>query len=275
MSMNFNVTTPSATNRLKIRSALLNVMFDATMKAAKGLIRDFGEVEHLQVSKKGPGDFVSRADLRAEKIIRETLEKARPGASFLLEESGEIAGDRSDLRFIVDPLDGTLNFLHGVPHFAISIACEKEGQLIAGMTYDPIKDELFYAERGQGAFMNERRLRVSGREQLMDTLLGVTFPRPGYAGPYNPFEIAKEMNTQVASLRRTGSAVLDICYVAAGRFDGYWAAQLSPWDMAAAALIVYEAGGFISALNGKTDFLEQGNILCGNERIQRALQKFF
>jgi len=273
--MHFNVSTPSGATRLKIRSALLNVMFDATMKAAKGLIRDFGEVEHLQVSKKGPGDFVSRADLRAEKIIKETLEKARPGSSFLLEESGEVEGDLAGLRFIVDPLDGTLNFLHGVPHFAISIACEKEGQLIAGMTYDPIKDELFYAERGQGAFMNDRRLRVSGRDHLTDTLLGVTFPRPGYAGPYNTFEIAKEMNTQVASLRRTGSAVLDICYVAAGRFDGYWAAQLSPWDMAAAALIVYEAGGYVSALNGKTDFLEQGNILCGNERVHKSLLKFF
>jgi myo-inositol-1(or 4)-monophosphatase len=263
------------TNRLHIQSAQLNLMLSAALKASRGLIRDFGEVEHLQVSKKGPGNFVTRADRKAEQVIVEVLQNARPEYSFLLEESGEIKGSDPEHRWIVDPLDGTSNYLHAVPHFAISIALEKNGEIISGLVYDPIKDELFYAQKGRGAFMNDRRLRVAAREDLTDALIGVAFPRGDDEGAQSFFPKLQEINHDASTLRRSGSSALDLCYVAAGRYDGYVAINLQPWDMAAASLIILEAGGFTSDLHGNKDFLNSRQVCAGNEKIHQALLKYW
>jgi len=235
-------------NQLRIvsRSAHLNVMCNAAFKAARGLSRDFGEVENLQVSRKGPGDFVSNADHKAEEIIFNELKKARPSYGFIMEEGGIVPGD-GEHTWIIDPLDGTTNFLHGIPHFSISIGLQKENELIAGVVYDPIKDELFYAEKGGGAFMNERRLRVSGRQNLDEALLGTGIPY-AYHGERdrNQFqETLEKVMTHVAGVRRFGSAALDLAYVAAGRFEGFWEKALKSWDM---ALIVRSAFGVTSII---------------------------
>lgn len=251
-------------------SALMNVMIGAARKAGRSLARDFGEVEQLQVSVKGPGNFVSAADHRAEEIIYRELAKARPGYSFLMEERGEVTGDDRTHRWIVDPLDGTTNFLHGVPLFAISIGLEREGQLVAGLIYNPISDELYAAEKGKGAFLNDRRrLRVAVRKKLADALVTTGIPhlgRPGHA----PFlrEI-KEVTKQVAGVRRTGSAALDLAWVAAGRFDLYWERGIKPWDMAAGILIVREAGGTVCDLAGGSAMLERGDVLATNSTLQK------
>ena len=262
-------------NRLLIASAQLTIMLSAALKAARGLVRDFGEVEHLQVSQKGPGNFVTKADRRAEQVIVEVLQKARPEYSFLLEESGAIKGTDPEHRWIVDPLDGTNNFLHALPHFAISIALEKNGEIISGLVYDPLSDELFYAQKGRGAFMNDRRLRVAARQNLEDSMIGVTFPHSSYNGTIDFFPKLQSINHQASALRRSGSAALDLCYVAAGRFDGYFAVNLQPWDMAAASLIILEAGGFVSDLYGSKDFLKTHHICAGNEKIHQHLLKNF
>lgn len=262
-------------NRLHIASAQLNLMASAAIKAARGLIRDFGEVEHLQVSKKGPGNFVTKADRRAEQVIIEVLQKARPAYPFLVEEAGEIKGTDPDHRWIVDPLDGTSNFLHAVPHFAISIALEKNGEIISGIVYDPLKDDLYYAQKGRGAFVNDRRLRVASRENLADAMIGMAFPRAYDLSSQEFFPKLQEINKHVASMRRSGSAALDLCYVAAGRYDGYVAINLQPWDMAAASLIILEAGGFITDLHGKKDFLNARQVCAGNEKIHQALLKYW
>lgn len=262
--------------RILSSSANLNVMCSAAFKAAKGLIRDFGEVEHLQVSKKGPGDFVSVADKRAEDIIYRELSKARPHVGFLMEERGEIKGE-SDEYWIVDPLDGTTNFLHAVPHFAISIALVKGSQVIAGVIYDPIKDEMFMAEKGSGAFLNDKRLRVSGRQDLSTALLATGIPFASHT-PEERKRFQKTLDVvmpQVAGVRRFGAAALDLAYVAAGRFDGYWEEPISPWDVAAGIIIVREAGGYVKDLKGTESMLENGSILATNQALFESLSKTF
>lgn len=255
------------------RSALINVMVKAATKAARGLRRDFGEVENLQVSKKGPADFVSVADKRAEEVLREELGYARPDFGFLLEEAGAIPPKSGNSRWIVDPLDGTTNFLHGLPHWAISIAAEESGAVTAGVIYDPIKDELFWAERGRGAFVNDNRMRVSVRQQLSTALLATGIPFKGRGDSERFAKELAQIMPQVAGVRRFGSAALDLAYVAAGRYDGFWEAGLSPWDIAAGILLVREAGGFVSEFNGRSNMLETGDVVAANDKLHRNLLK--
>jgi myo-inositol-1(or 4)-monophosphatase len=254
-----------------LRSALLNVMIKAAQKAGRTLKRDFGEIEHLQVSLKGPANFVSAADHRAEEIVREELERARPGYGFLGEEGGAREGSDKTHRWIVDPLDGTLNFLHGIPHFAISIGLEREGTIVAGLIYNPIADELFTAERGKGAFVNDRRLRVAARKRLGEAVVACALPHPsrGDVALTRGEHVAAQ--ARVAGLRRFGAAALDLAWVAAGRLDGYWERNLSPWDMAAGIALVREAGGFVSDLDGGEAMLATGDIIAGNGDIHREL----
>ncbi|CAM5488143.1 myo-inositol-1(or 4)-monophosphatase [Aquamicrobium terrae] len=255
------------------RSALLNVMVQAAMKAGRSLSRDFGEVQNLQVSMKGPGDYVSQADRRAEDIIFTELSKARPGYAFLMEERGAVEGSDDQHRWIVDPLDGTTNFLHGIPIFSISIALERQGQLVAGVVYNPAMDELYTAERGGGAFMNDRRLRVAARTKLADAVIGCGVPHLG-RGQHGNFLIElRNVMGEVSGIRRLGSAALDLAYVAAGRMDGFWENQLSAWDIAAGMLLIREAGGFVSDASGGQDMLDTGSVVAGNETIQRSLLK--
>lgn len=255
------------------RSAILNVMVQAAMKAGRSLSRDFGEVQNLQVSMKGPGDYVSQADRKAEDILFTELSKARPGYAFLMEERGLIEGDDGQHRWIVDPLDGTTNFLHGIPLFAISIALERQGQIVAGVVYNPAMDELYSAERGGGAFMNDRRLRVAGRTKLIDTVIGCGVPHLGRGQHGNFLVELRNVMAEVSGVRRLGSASLDLAYVAAGRMDGFWETGLSAWDVAAGILLIREAGGFISDFAGGQNMLDGGSIVAGNEIIQRALLK--
>lgn len=255
------------------RSAIINVMVQAAMKAGRSLSRDFGEVQNLQVSLKGPGDYVSQADRRAEDIVFTELAKARPGYAFLMEERGVVDGDDDQHRWIVDPLDGTTNFLHGIPLFSISIALERQGQLVAGVVYNPIMDELYTAERGGGAFMNDRRLRVAARTKLSDAVIGCGIPHLGRGHHGNFLIELRNVMGEVAGVRRMGSAALDLAYVAAGRIDGYWETGLSAWDVAAGLLLVREAGGFASEPGGGQDMLESGDVVAGNEVIHRALVK--
>jgi myo-inositol-1(or 4)-monophosphatase len=251
-----------------LRSANIHVMVRAAHKAARHLVRDFGEVEHLQVSIKGPGDFVSAADRRAEQILREELSRARPGFAFLLEESGAIGGEETDHRWIVDPLDGTTNFLHAMPHFAISIALERRGELVAGVVYDPIKDEMFCAEKGAGAYLNDRRLRVSRRSELSSCLIGTGIPVldwPGRAKGFLPQ--LERISDHVAGIRRLGTASLDLAYVASGRLDGFWEYGLKPWDMAAGIVLIREAGGLVGRLEGDDELLDAGTLVAGNPAV--------
>jgi myo-inositol-1(or 4)-monophosphatase len=253
------------------RSALLNVMVGAAMKAARGLKRDFGEVEQLQVSRKGPADFVSAADRRSEEIIRAELEKARPSYGFLMEESGASAGSDPQHRWIVDPLDGTTNFLHGIPQFAISIALERQGRLSAAVIYNPITDELFTAERGGGAFLNDRRLRVAVRSDMADCIIGAGMPFLGKGDNALFLHELSKIMPGIAGIRRYGAAALDLAWVAAGRFDGFWERGLSPWDIAAGILLIREAGGFITDLDGGEATAETADLVAGNEAIHRQL----
>ncbi|MGC6471916.1 MAG: inositol monophosphatase family protein [Parvibaculales bacterium] len=255
------------------RSATLNVIMSAIDKAARGLRRDFGEIENLQVSRKGPGDFVTNADLRAEAILKEELMQARPGYGLLMEESGLTEGGDKSHRWIVDPLDGTTNFLHGIPHFAISVALEREGKLVAGVVYNPATDDLFYAEHGQGAYMNNKRIRVSGRDSMADSVFACGIPHGQRQG--RP-AFVKEIDTllpKVSGLRRMGAASLDLAYVAAGRMDGFWERGLQAWDMAAGIVLVKEAGGRVSDINDKQDMLETGGIIAANETLHAKLYK--
>ena len=253
------------------RSAIINVMVQAATKAGRSLSRDFGEVQNLQVSLKGPGDFVSQADRRAEEIVHTELSRSRPDYSFLMEESGAIVGSDSQHRFIVDPLDGTTNFLHGIPIFAVSIGLERQGQIVAGVIYNPAMDELYTAERGGGAFLNDRRLRVGARRKLSDSVIGTGIPHLGRGHHGNFLIEMRHVMAEVAGVRRMGAAALDLAYVAAGRLDGFWETGLSPWDMAAGILMIREAGGFVSDAEGGTDMLEKGSIVAGNEVIQKTL----
>ena len=254
-----------------LRTPLVNVMTAAAQKAARGLVRDFGEVEQLQVSKKGPADFVSLADRKAEQVLFEELLKARPKYGFLMEERGEVAGSDTSNRWIVDPLDGTTNFLHGIPQFAISIALERDGQPFAGVIYNPISDEMFVAEKGQGAFLNGRRLRVSARRDLGSSLFSTGIPFQGRDG-HDPFLAQlREVMAVSAGVRRYGAAALDLAWVAAGRYEGFWERGLSPWDMAAGMILVTEAGGFVSDMAGGRDPFASRSIVAANTDMHPVL----
>ena len=255
------------------QSPAMNVMRAAVEKAGRALRRDFGEVENLQVSRKGPGDFVSQADLKAEKILFEELSEARPGYGFLMEERGVVEGSDATHRWIIDPLDGTSNFLHGIPHFAISVALERDGTLVAGIVYNPITDEMFYGERGQGAYGPSGRLRVSGRQDLADAVISTRFAYKSADGFKDAAPEIEKLVRKVGGLRNFGSAALDLAYVAAGRFDGYVEMGLEAWDLAAGIVLVREAGGLVSDESNRQRMLENGNMIAGNEVIHTALLK--
>jgi len=253
------------------RSPVINVMTAAALKAARRLKRDFGEVEQLQVSVKGPGDFVSTADLEAERMLKSELLRARPGYGILLEEEGATEGPDPHHRWIVDPLDGTTNFLHGIPHFAISIALERDGEVVAGVVYEPTRDEMFWAEKGIGAYLNDRRLRVSARRQLGDAVIGTGIPFRGRGDHPSYLATLSRVMAATSGVRRFGAAALDLAYVAAGRYDGYWEFGLSPWDIAAGLLLVREAGGFISDLAGGQSMMTSGDVLVANSHLHLPL----
>jgi myo-inositol-1(or 4)-monophosphatase len=255
-----------------IRSALMNVMTAAALKAGRGLKRDFGEVENLQVSIKGPGDFVSAADKKSEKTLFEELSKARPGYGFVLEESGIIEGTDKSHVWYIDPLDGTTNFLHGLPLFAISIGLAREGQMVAGLVYNPATDDMFIAEKGQGAYGNNHRLRVAARRNMAEALIGCGIPHLGKLKEHSRFKAEfGAVMAQVVNMRRLGAAALDLCYVASGRYDGFWEHGLQSWDIAAGMHIIKEAGGFVTDLDGGSDMLTTGSICAGNEFIHPRL----
>jgi myo-inositol-1(or 4)-monophosphatase len=259
-------------------SGLITVMQRAVRKAAPRLRRDFGEVEQLQVSRKGPADFVSMADKRAEQTIVEELRNARPDWGLLLEEGGEIAGNPGKPRWVVDPLDGTTNFLHGIPHFSISIAVEEKrpdgrSEITHGMGYQPVIDEEFWAEKGRGAWLQSRRLRVSARRDLADSVIGSGIPFLGRGNPEEWAKIYKAVAPEVAGIRRFGSAALDLAWVAAGRFDGFWEDDLDPWDTAAGMLLVREAGGFVTDYRGSDRAYERGEYVAASAAIHSKLQK--
>lgn len=255
-----------------IRSALMNVMVAAATKAGRGLKRDFGEVENLQVSVKGPGDFVSAADRRAEKTLFEELSRARPGYGFVMEEGGVVEGSDKSHIWRIDPLDGTSNFLHGIPIFAVSVALEREGQLVAGLIYNPATDDLFVAEKGQGAFHNNRRMRVAARATLAESMIACGIPP--LAGLAHHAQFQKDLAAgmaKIGNIRRLGAAALDLAMVADGRCDGYWERGVNSWDIAAGIVLVRESGGFVTDLAGGQDMLAKGEVCAGNETIQRQL----
>ena len=256
-----------------VGSANLNIMIKAARRAGRALAKDFREVENLQVSMKGAGDFVSRADLQAEAMLKEDLMGARPTYGWLAEEGGSVDGQDPTRRWIVDPLDGTTNFLHGMPHWAVSIALEHKGQIVAGVIFDPSKDELFFAEKGAGAWMNESRLRVSGRTRMIESVFSTGLPFGGRADlPETLKELARILPV-CAGVRRWGSASLDLAYVAAGRYDGFWERSLNAWDLAAGLLIVREAGGLAEPIAPQGDILEDGEMICANEALFTPLTK--
>ena len=256
-----------------LHSALINVMVKAARRAGRSLSRDLGEIENLQVSLKGPANFVSAADKRAEEMLYSDLSKARPGYGFIGEEGGTREGADKTHTWIVDPLDGTTNFLHGIPQFAISIGLQREGTMIAGVIYNPATDDLFIAERGKGAFLNDTRLRVAARKQLHDCVIACGLPHIGRGDlPLSRDEMTA-LQPRVAGLRRFGAASLDLAYVAAGRLDGYWERNLKPWDIAAGMIMIREAGGVVSDIQTPGDPLITGDVVCGNEIIHAELTK--
>ena len=246
-------------------------MIAAARKAARALKRDFGELEKLQVSLKGPANFVTAADRRAEETLYQELSKARPGYGFLGEEGGMREGADKSHRWIVDPLDGTTNFLHGIPQFAISIALERDGAMVAGLVYNPASEEMFMAEKGKGAFLNDQRIRVAARKSLADAVIACGLPHRGRGELELGNRETGAMQEQVAGLRRFGAAALDLAWVAAGRLDGYWERNLKPWDVAAGLILVREAGGFVTDCDGGDDMMAKGHIVAGNEAIQKEV----
>jgi len=256
-----------------IGSANLNVMIKAARKAGRSLVKDFQEVENLQVSRKGAGDFVSKADIAAEKILKEELMGARPTYGWLAEEGGETPGEDPTRRWIVDPLDGTTNFLHGLPHWAISIALEHKGKIISGVVYDPAKDEMFFAEKGTGAWMNETRIRVSARHRLIESIFATGLPFAGRADLPETLQDLARLLPATAGVRRFGSAALDMAYVAAGRYEGFWERRLHAWDLAAGIIIVKEAGGLAESLDPEASIVESGEVICANEPIFESFAK--
>lgn len=256
---------------MSTQSALLKVMSDAARKAARGLNRDFGELAELQVAKKAPADFVSAADLKAEQTIFEMLSKARPGYGFLGEERGLIEGTDKTHTWIVDPLDGTTNFLHAIPHFAINIALQREGVVVAAVTYNPVSNDLFWAEKGKGAFVNDKRLRVAARTRMDEAVMATGIPFLGHGQHATFLKELHQISQRVAGVRRFGSAALDLAWVAAGRYDAYWERDLNPWDLAAGILLVTEAGGRVTNAQGEDDVLGTGSVCAGNLEIQPQL----
>ena len=255
-------------------SANLNLMIKAARKAGRSLVKDFREVENLQVSSKGPGDFVTRADREAERIIKEELMGGRPSYGWLGEETGGAPGEDPTRRWIVDPLDGTTNFLHGLPHWAISIALEHKGEIVSGVVFDAAKDEMYWAEKGQGAWLNDsRRLRVSGRRVMIEAIYATGLPFGGR--PTLPAVLSDlgRLMPVCAGVRRWGAAALDMAYVAGGRYEGYWERGISPWDVAAGTIIVREAGGFVSGIAEGEDHVATGNVICGNEGLFEPFRK--
>ena len=258
-------------SRFMTPSPTVNVMIAAIQKAARSLVRDFGEIEHLQVSKKSLGDFVSTADRRSEQTLIQELSKARPSYGFLAEESGEIRGEDPDYQWIIDPLDGTTNFLHGIGHFAISVGLQKEDEIVSAVVYNPVTDELFWAEKGKGSFVNQRRLRVSARRNLDETLIATGAPFGNHGNPKQYTAMIQRVMPLTSGIRRFGAASLDLAFVAAGRCDGYFETHVKPWDIAAGILLVKEAGGYVSEINGDSNMLLTGNILAGNEFVFNCL----
>jgi len=266
-------------------TGLIRVMERAARKAGSRLRRDFGEVEHLQVSRKGPADFVSKADQAAERTLWDELRAARPDWGFLMEEGGEIPGEPGRPRFIIDPLDGTSNFLHGIPHFAISIAAQEPaldgkgpdgsgwGEVVAGVVYQPITDQTFWAEKNRGAWLQDARLRVSGRRQLTEALIATGIPYNGHGDFEEWNKILDALGPQIAGIRRFGSAALDLAWVAAGRYDGFWESDLAPWDTAAGCLLVREAGGFVSDYRGRSLPICDKQVIAGNDPLHSRLHK--
>jgi myo-inositol-1(or 4)-monophosphatase len=257
-----------------IRTPLMNVMTAAALKAGRGLKRETGQVSAKHISRKGPGDFVTEMDTRTERILFEELSKARPGYGFVMEESGRVEGSDRTHVWHIDPIDGTTNFMMGIPSFAISIGLERDGQLVAGVVYNPATEELYMGERGQGAFMNNQRLRVGQRTELAECCIGCGIPPLSKARDHGAFfrDIAAMM-AKVGGIRRIGCAAIDICYVAQGRFDGFWERNLKSWDIAAGIVILREAGGFVSDCAGGESYLQSGDILVGNEAIHREMLK--
>lgn len=253
------------------RSALLNVMVDAVRKAGRGLTRDYGEVENLQVSMKGPGEFVTSADRRAEKVLFEELQRARPGYGFLLEERGDVPGTDTSHRWIIDAVDGTVNLVHALPFFCISVALERNGVIVAGVMYNPVLDELYVSERGAGAFVNDRRMRVANRSKLHDCVVGTFVPHIGHDDHMAAVTRQKVLMNEVAGVRAFGSTGISLAYVAAGRLDAYVETAVAPWHSAAGLLMVREAGGFVSDLKGKDKIFETRTIVAGNEDVHRRL----
>jgi myo-inositol-1(or 4)-monophosphatase len=265
---------------MAVISGLMRVMEKAARKAGGRLRRDFGEIEHLQVSKKGPADFVSKADQRAERTIWDELRTARPDWGFVLEEGGIIEGDPTKPRWIIDPLDGTSNFLHGIPHFAISIAAQEPkldgsgwGDVVAALVYQPVTDESFWAEKTRGAWLHDRRLRVSARRHLDESLIATGIPFAGRGDAAEWSRIYAALAPQVAGIRRFGAASLDLAWVAAGRYDGFWESGLAPWDTAAGCLLVREAGGFVSDFKGRSQAVCDAEVLAGNDALHSRLHK--
>ncbi len=252
-------------------SPALNVMIAAARKAGRGLVRDFGELENLQVSKKGPADFVTNADSRTERILIEELSRTRPGYGFLVEEGGAIEGRDKTHRFVIDPIDGTTNFLHGIPQFAISIGLEREGHLVSALIFNPVTDEMYVAEKGHGAFLNDRRLRVAARQNLSDILVASGAPFLGKDGRETFLAELDAVVASTAGMRRFGSASLDLAWVASGRFDAFWERNLQPWDIAAGILMVREAGGMVSDMDGREHMMDRGHILAANDALHRQL----
>jgi len=265
---------------MAVLSGIIRVMEKAARKAGGKLRRDFGEVEHLQVSRKGPSDFVSKADQQAERAIWDELRQARPDWGFKLEEAGEIEGDPTKPRWVVDPLDGTSNFLHGIPHFAVSIAAQEPkldgsgwGDVIAGVVYQPITDETYWAEKTRGAWLHDGRLRVSARGRLDEALIATGMPYQGHGDFAEWMKIYGALGPKIAGVRRFGSAALDLAWVAAGRFDGFWESDLSEWDTAAGCLLVREAGGFVTDYRGRSEAICAKQVIAGNDALHSKMHK--
>ena len=260
---------------MRISSPSMNIIYRACTKASKSLIRDFGELEKLQVSSKGPGDFVSAADKRSEKIIIEELQKAHPDYGILSEESGIINANNNEKRWIIDPIDGTSNFLNGIPQFAISVGYEEKGEIVSGMIFDPIKNEMFFAEKGSGAFLNNSRIRVSNKSDFKNACMVTGGPKFASEKRESILNEYKKISMEVrGSIRKTGSAALDLAYIAAGRYDAYWQRELNYWDIAAGIIIVKESGGYIESLNGKSLSNTKVDIVASNSKIHHKLVNF-